>query len=204
MPIGEQQLCSFCGKSSTEVGYLIKGPGVAICNGCVRVCYQILESLPEQRDGAPAGDDVMTSITAAQQLALDGHRDQARQAFAGLWERIGQDGDPLHRVTLAHYLADLQEDAEEELVWDQRALDAADSLTDERAKQYHATLAVRGFYPSLHLNLATDLAKLDRLDDARRHLARAVQALPDLPEGGYGDLIRSSIDSLRERLDSTT
>ena len=140
MPVEEvdkQALCSFCGKNSTEVGYLIKGPGVAICDECVRVCHQILEGLPKDapRDGGLASDDVMASITAAQQLALDGQRDQARQAFAGLWERIGPNGDPLHRVTLAHYMADVRDDPEEELAWDQRALAAADSLTDERAKQ---------------------------------------------------------------------
>jgi hypothetical protein len=142
----------------------------------------------------------MTALMAVQQAAQTGDRGEARRRFAALWEEIGEDGDPLHRVTLAHYMADVQDDPADELDWDLRALAAADSLTDERAQAHHATLAVRGFYPSLHLNVADDCRRLGRLDDARRHLGLAEAALPDLPDGGYGDLIRSGIARLRERL----
>ena len=36
-------MCSFCGKSHSEVKKLIAGPGVYICNECVGVCSDILE-----------------------------------------------------------------------------------------------------------------------------------------------------------------
>lgn len=36
-------MCSFCGKSHSEVKKLIAGPGVYICNECVDVCSNILE-----------------------------------------------------------------------------------------------------------------------------------------------------------------
>ncbi len=36
-------MCSFCGKSHSEVKKLIAGPGVYICNECVDVCSGILE-----------------------------------------------------------------------------------------------------------------------------------------------------------------
>ena len=36
-------MCSFCGKSHSEVKKLIAGPGVYICNECVEVCSNILE-----------------------------------------------------------------------------------------------------------------------------------------------------------------
>lgn len=36
-------MCSFCGKSHSEVRKLIAGPGVYICNECVDVCSNILE-----------------------------------------------------------------------------------------------------------------------------------------------------------------
>lgn len=35
--------CSFCGKSSEQVGKLIAGPSVYICDECVELCNQILE-----------------------------------------------------------------------------------------------------------------------------------------------------------------
>jgi ATP-dependent Clp protease ATP-binding subunit ClpX len=36
-------MCSFCGKSHSEVKKLIAGPGVYICNECIEVCGNILE-----------------------------------------------------------------------------------------------------------------------------------------------------------------
>lgn len=33
--------CSFCGKNDAEVGYLISGPCVFICNECVEVSREI-------------------------------------------------------------------------------------------------------------------------------------------------------------------
>ena len=35
--------CSFCGKSQEEVDRIIAGPGVYICNECVKVCANIVE-----------------------------------------------------------------------------------------------------------------------------------------------------------------
>jgi ATP-dependent Clp protease ATP-binding subunit ClpX len=43
-------MCSFCGKSHSEVKKLIAGPGVYICNECIDVCANILE----KEIGAPA------------------------------------------------------------------------------------------------------------------------------------------------------
>jgi hypothetical protein len=34
--------CSFCGKAKSEVGRLIAGPGVYICNECVGLCNEII------------------------------------------------------------------------------------------------------------------------------------------------------------------
>jgi ATP-dependent Clp protease ATP-binding subunit ClpX len=45
-------MCSFCGKSHSEVKKLIAGPGVYICNECIDVCSNILEK--ELGGGSPA------------------------------------------------------------------------------------------------------------------------------------------------------
>jgi len=33
--------CSFCGKEQADVGYLVAGPCVFICNECVELCREI-------------------------------------------------------------------------------------------------------------------------------------------------------------------
>ena len=36
--------CSFCGKSQKQVKKLIAGPGVYICDECIELCNEIIES----------------------------------------------------------------------------------------------------------------------------------------------------------------
>ena len=45
-------LCSFCGKSQSEVKKIIAGPGVYICDSCVNVCKTIIDREVRQ----PAGE----------------------------------------------------------------------------------------------------------------------------------------------------
>ena len=47
-------LCSFCGKSQTEVRKIIAGPGVYICDSCVNVCKTIIDR--EVKSSAPAAE----------------------------------------------------------------------------------------------------------------------------------------------------
>lgn len=35
--------CSFCSKRGDQVGKLVSGPGVFICNECVEMCVEIFE-----------------------------------------------------------------------------------------------------------------------------------------------------------------
>ncbi|WP_425264227.1 hypothetical protein [Streptomyces caeruleatus] len=142
----------------------------------------------------------MKRIEEAMVLQHAGDSSGARQRFAEIWEEIAPDGDPFHRCVLAHYMADLQPDPQDELDWDLRALDAAASVTDERAKQHDSALAIRGFYPSLHLNLAADFHKLGDTTQARTHLTQAQEHLDALDDDGYGQGIRSAIQRLAGRL----
>ncbi|WP_433609248.1 hypothetical protein [Prescottella agglutinans] len=141
-------------------------------------------------------DETMDAITRAVELGRAGDADAARSALVDLWAAIGPEGDALHRCTLAHYLADLYDDAAQALMWDVRALDAADALGDARVQQYHAGLAVRGFYPSLHLNLADNLRRLGSFDAARAHVDAAAGYLDALGDDDYGQMIRGALDGV--------
>ncbi|MFI6999486.1 hypothetical protein [Nocardia sp. NPDC050175] len=138
----------------------------------------------------------MAAITRAITLGREGQPDAARDALLALWNSFGPQGDPLHRCTLAHYLADLHDDAAEALTWDIRALDAADSLTNARAQEYHSSLDVQGFYPSLHLNLADNYRRLSSFTAAQRELAAARATLHALPDTAYGTTIRTAVDEI--------
>lgn len=101
-------------------------------------------------------------------------------------------------------MADTQDDPADELAWDLRALAAAQVLTDERVAEHGDALAVRAFYPSLHLNLAADYVKLRRPATARIHLDRARDTSGVLAEDGaddgYGGGVRAAIGRLELRL----
>jgi len=153
-----------------------------------------------ERQEQAAPDAVMTRIGQVVMLHHAGDREEARHRFLDLWAEIGEHGDPLHRCTLAHYMADAQDDPSDELAWDLRALTAAEELTDDRLAEHESTLAVRALYPSLHLNLAADYVKLDRSDAARTHLRRARGAAAALADDTYGDGVRAAISRLELRL----
>ncbi len=147
----------------------------------------------------PAGPDTtMEAIGRAVTEGRAGDIASARQELLALWSAIGVTGDPLHRCTLAHHLADLHEDPAQALAWDVRALDAADAVTEQRVQQHHAGLHIAGFYPSLHLNLADDYRRLGSFDAAAEHITAAGEHAPHLPQDAYGDLLRTALDEVAE------
>ena len=97
-------------------------------------------------------------------------------------------------------MADAQDDVHDELVWDQRALAAADLITDARTAQAGLTLPAAGLYPSLHLNLSECYRKLGDLARAREHLQRAQATIGVLGDDEYGRLIRGGLEQVAERL----
>jgi tetratricopeptide (TPR) repeat protein len=134
-------------------------------------------------------DPVLAEIGEVAALGQAGDTAAARARFTELWDRVD---DPFHRCALAHHAADVQEEPADELRWDLRALAAADAVPDP--------LAVRGFYPSLHLNLADVYRRLGDAERAADHLDRARATLDTLPDDGYGQMIRGGIARCAGRL----
>lgn len=97
--------CSFCLKPSTDVGTLVAGPGVYICNECVELCTLVINSKPAAK---PAGtpqiapwDNVATVEEVLSTLPLIAKAAAGvEQTFAGwvrraralgaTWARIGE------------------------------------------------------------------------------------------------------------------
>lgn len=53
--------CSFCGKTSNEVKFLIAGPAVYICDECVDLCVDIIkDNEPGEFVGHPTGEEDLT------------------------------------------------------------------------------------------------------------------------------------------------
>lgn len=168
-------------------------------------------ALTEQQEASE--DAVMTRIGQAVILLHAGDREEARNRLGAIWSEIGEEGDSLHRCTLAHYMADAQDDPAEELAWDLRALTAARGPAAGSAagsapgegipagRTAEPPRAMRVFYPSLHLSLAVDYVKLRRPEAARVHLARARAATGALSDDGYGNGVRAAIARLERRLD---
>jgi len=132
-------------------------------------------------------DVILARIGEAVGLDYAGDRDAAHSRLAALWHEIQPDGEALHRCLLAHYMADMQADPRQELLWDLRALEAAGSLNGATAREY---------YPSLYLNLAEDYRKLGEWQAAREHLTKARESAAALPANGYGDMICRGIEHM--------
>ena len=95
-------MCSFCGKSHSEVKKLIAGPGVYICNECIEVCSTILEKEfagEDQSDLDPAfAQGINTPTPVEIRQLLDEYvigQDQAKKVLAvavyNHYQRLHQD-----------------------------------------------------------------------------------------------------------------
>ena len=98
------------------------------------------------------------------QLCVDGTRaefehrlEDARVLYQQAWEARTDDYDA---CIAAHYVARFQDSAEESLRWNQLALKHADTVKDERVKD---------FYPSLYLNLGHSYELVGNQSEAQRY-----------------------------------
>ncbi|GAA1122977.1 hypothetical protein GCM10009630_21170 [Kribbella jejuensis] len=124
----------------------------------------------------------LEEIAAAVELGRTGDRAAARRQLNDLWTFTA---DRQTRCAIAHYLADLQDDVDAELMWDLRALELVED---------------DGWLPSLHLNLADDYRRLAEPELANEHLEAARTRLSGLPEDGYGQVIRGGVGHVAEAL----
>jgi hypothetical protein len=126
-----------------------------------------------------------------------GDIEAARRLFQQAWDAREDDFDA---CIAAHYLARHQLTVETRIVWNERALQHADAVRDDR---------VTSFYPSLYLNLAVAYEELSHADEdyksvrrARELFARAAETAVDLPAGPYAEMVRSGSSAGLRRADA--
>ena len=104
MPAATEQpviaACSFCRKLNTEVGTLVAGPGVYICDECVDLCVQVIAGKPAvvpqllPWEQVTSADEVLASLPrvaaagAQVEQNLTGWVRRARE-LSVTWARIG-------------------------------------------------------------------------------------------------------------------
>jgi hypothetical protein len=92
--------CSFCGKLHTDVAKLVAGPGVYICDGCVKLCVDVIAEAthaepPTLPEWATLSDDEILQripfIAASASNIEAGLRDRVHELRdRGVsWARIG-------------------------------------------------------------------------------------------------------------------
>jgi len=88
-----------------------------------------------------------------------------------------------------------EKDPHEELRWDLLAFATAEEVTEERAREQEIPGGRLSLYPSLHLNLAEDYVRIDKLDLARRHYNAGLKHLHLLGDDAYGRNLRAAFAS---------
>lgn len=139
-------------------------------------------------------------ITAAISLAVGGDPTRGRQQLMDCWADTTE-ADHAHRCVLAHYLADLQTELDQEITWDRIALEEH-ALVDDGDLATVGIVSVRAMAPSLHLNLGDGHLRRGDIQQACDHLRQGLFTSTALESDGYGTMIRSGHQSLAQRIEA--
>jgi hypothetical protein len=124
---------------------------------------------------------VVRMCAQGMEFERSGRLDEASQLFLNAWN---ESRDEFERCIAAHYVARHEKNSVDKLLWNRRSLDHANASADER---------VRGFYPSLYLNMGKSHEDLGNREESVRFYEMAATALDSLPEGPYGDMVREAV-----------
>ena len=113
---------------------------------------------------------------------------EAQTLFLQAWNEATND---LEKFTAAHYVARHQSSIADKLKWDETALSFALKIDD-------ADMPAN--YPSLYLNIAKCYEDLNDKINAEKNYAFALLYADNLPDNGYGQMIRSGIRNGMERV----
>jgi tetratricopeptide (TPR) repeat protein len=143
--------------------------------------YFCMIILNEDRMQFDPNNPVVKLCALGMDLEGEGKPEAAYQLFRKAWN---ESSDDFERFIAAHYIARHQKSAADKLTWDKTALDLALKLNDH---------AMEANYPSLYLNVGKCYEDLNDFDQARENYQFALSFSDQLPNNGYGDMIRSGI-----------
>jgi hypothetical protein len=110
---------------------------------------------------------LLSGLAAAlAQMATD--RAGGRQALTELWDVLDP-GDAAARCILAHFLADAQDDLDDEIAWDEVSLAESAKVSDDELRAIRADLHVAGFRPE-------DASYRDLIVTWQQRVAAAIEA----------------------------
>ncbi|MBT9256299.1 hypothetical protein KMZ32_06420 [Phycicoccus sp. MAQZ13P-2] len=139
-------------------------------------------------------------ITKAIGLTLGGDREEGGTALRACWSQTSET-DHAQRCVIAHYLADLEAEVADEVMWDERALAEYEHVEGAELAPIGIPDAA-GMAPSLHLNLGDGYLRQGRIADARKHVDAGLAGQHVLDTGGYGAMIRQGLARLADRVEA--
>lgn len=137
-------------------------------------------------------------VVEAVQVAVGGDRIKGRALLEACWASLSG-GDHAKRCVLAHYLADVQDDLEDEIRWDESSLRDFLLVGDGDLAAIGIPSAA-GLAPSLHLNLGDGYLRRGDLSAARQQLDAGLACVGALGDDGYAAMIRQGLAGLEGRL----
>lgn len=141
----------------------------------------------------------MKEITEAVGILQRGEKADARARLVALWDEHSANEERLLMCVTAHYLADTEADAADELEWDLRALElATGSREPEDLEPFSPDLI--SFLPSLHGSVGNGYRRLGDLERARRHVGFATARVGMLADDAYGQLVRGGLRRIEAAL----
>ena len=143
-----------------------------------------------------------STIIEAIGVALAGDREGGRELLAACWRGTAVP-DAAQRCVLAHYLADVQDELDDEVAWDEAALTAFADVAETELAPIGIPSA-RALEPSLHLNLGDGYRRQGRFEDARAQADAGEVVAYLLPDDGYGQMISTGLARLQARLLSSS
>ncbi|HVM14695.1 MAG TPA: ClpX C4-type zinc finger protein [Egibacteraceae bacterium] len=88
-PVMEELRCSFCGKRQSQVDKIVAGPGVWICDECIKLAYEIVAPYSPPWEELHVDDDANAALDRAIRQYLEAKLGRLGAPLLGVDTRFG-------------------------------------------------------------------------------------------------------------------